>query len=695
MADSQIATGPTLAAAPRRPADDPMTEVLPDRLVEGDAVGDYVIERFLGAGAMGDVYAGRHPVIGKKVAVKVLKRELAADKEASERFVREAKAVNHIDHPNVIDVFNFGQLKGDDGRLFLVMDLVDGKSLRKVLEDGPLELGEALDILDKIADALDAAHARGVIHRDLKPDNVMLSADRSKVFVLDFGIARLFSATQSASGNGTLTGKGSWLGTPGYMAPEQWSAEGASPASDRYALGVMAYELLSGVLPFKAPTLPQMMEQHFRAKVPALSDRGTARRFEHAQTLDPVLARAMAKSPDDRFPSARALVDALRAASQGKKVVAPSSAGKRNLTMPAVAGVSVLGLGVIGMIVIRGGDGDEPDTRERPSASVPAEDGKAKIALEVITRPPDASVMRDGVKIGQTPFKIDVDAAARSTLTITKPGYRAISDSIAFDHPLTITKDLQPILGFEGVWAMPDGKLRGFWRTGTDNIEVYRLESVTGERELWRTCQLIAAPAGRDLVVFTTTAEMTDERAHHGDAGCSNPHGIEYTFDPAEETLAVRVERIETARKDGHCEVVSKRWGPSRMLTRADRGHGDTRITEPPVGVPNKPEVKTDKGNVGDEKLFDGGKRPTKAPPADIKSSLNTGPKPAPKPVSKPAPNQKLQKESDLGPQVPEQKLAPPTKKSKAAEPIQKSETAPEPIPQAQAPLRGDSQAAK
>ena len=145
---------------------------------------------------------------------------------------------------------------------------------------------------------------------------------------------------------------------------------------------------------------------------------------------------------------------------------------------------------------------------------------------------------------------------------------------------------------------------------------------------------------------------------------------------------------------------MSKKWGPSRTLTRADRGHGETRITEPPVGVPDKRNVKDVKTvNVGNDKVFDGGKKPTKVPPPEIKSSLNNAPaKLLPKPVAKPADLGK-QKESDLAPQVPsepQQKLAPPTKKSKAAaEPIQKSETPAKPIPQAQAPLRGDSQAAK
>src|SRR4051794_1459161 len=182
----------------------------PERLAAGATAGDYMIERFLGAGAMGDVYAARHPVIGKRVAIKVLKRALAASPEAAERFVREAQAVNQIDHENVVDIFGFGRLA--DGRHYLAMALIDGVSLRARLAE-PLAVADALDILTAVAAALDAAHARGVVHRDLKPDNVMIGAG-GKVFVLDFGIAKLVSSAEGAEGVMTLTGQGAWLGTP-------------------------------------------------------------------------------------------------------------------------------------------------------------------------------------------------------------------------------------------------------------------------------------------------------------------------------------------------------------------------------------------------------------------------------------------------------------------------------------------------
>ncbi|MCB9572006.1 MAG: serine/threonine protein kinase [Kofleriaceae bacterium] len=275
--DDAIAQGPTLLSG-SDPGATSGTDGDDDRLAAGARAGDYEIERFLGAGAMGDVYAARHPLIGKRAAVKVIKRRLAAAPEAVERFLREARAVNQVGHPRVIDVFAVGRL--DDGRLYLVMDLLDGETLGARLGRGRPSLDETLAILDAVAAALDAAHARGVVHRDLKPDNVFLARGDGPgaapaVFVLDFGIAKLLGdAGAGELAATTLTDRGSWLGTPAYMAPEQWGAEGAGPASDRYALGAMAFELLAGRPPFAATSLPQMMEKHFRAPVPSLA--GTA-----------------------------------------------------------------------------------------------------------------------------------------------------------------------------------------------------------------------------------------------------------------------------------------------------------------------------------------------------------------------------------------------------------------------------------
>jgi serine/threonine protein kinase len=571
MAES-LAHGPTQAATEPRGSGDV------DRLAPGTVIAEYAVEKFLGAGAMGAVYEGRHPVIGKRVAIKVLRRELAATTEGAERFVREARAVNQIDHPNVIDVFGFGTLP--DGRLYLIMDLVDGRSLRRLVQDGPLPVASALDILGAVGEALDAAHARGVVHRDLKPDNVMISSGTPcKVFVLDFGIAKLL--VDGGGAVATLTGQGSWLGTPGYMAPEQWSADGAGPASDRYALGVMAYELLSGKLPFQAPTLPQMMEQHFRAPVPALaSASGT---LVELTAFDPVLSRAMAKDPDRRFSTAGELVAALRDAASGKRA---GGRGKK-LWLPAAAGVAVLAVTLGGVVLMRDDD-SAPTTKPDVAAKITEaerEPAAGFVMIKIDTRPAGAKVMRtdDGPArlLQGTPAKLELRAGKPIAIAIRKPGYLTVKRELNPTANDAIALELQPLTGFDGVWVMPDGKLRELARNG-EHVDVYKRESLTGARELWRKFEF-AETTTDDEVTFTTRAEMTAEGGT-ADPSCRLTHKVAYHYNPASGTLDVQAERIATGKRpDGGCFVKASEPGQRRRLIRADPTT-DTTWTEPPVG---------------------------------------------------------------------------------------------------------------
>lgn len=532
------------------------------RLAPGVKAGDYVVDRFLGAGAMGEVYAGKHPDIGKRVAIKVLKPQLATSAEAAERFKREARVVNQIDHPNVIDVFAFGRL--DDGRLYLVMDLVDGDTLRAAVADGPMEVDRALDVLDQIADALDAAHAKGVVHRDLKPDNVMLAG--AKVFVLDFGIAKLLS-TETSNPATLLTGQGAWIGTPSYMAPEQWSAEGAGPASDRYALGVMAFELLSGKLPFSAATLPQMMEQHFRAPVPALSTRGAA---VARSTFDPVLARAMAKDPTKRFPSAKELVAALRAVAGKERV--PLSPRRM---LPAVMGAGVLGIAVVGVVLAR-------DDGGAPSREAPAANG-GLVQLEVRSIPKHAAVMRGETQFGTTPTTLEVKTGEEIDLTIRKPGFTPEHKKLAATAATrAVDIVLTQINGFEGTWMLPDGQLRAFTRSGDEHVDVFKLASLRGEKEFYRKFHLEDAPAG---VRFAATDTIIDQRAP-AEPSCQVPVRVEYLYDPQADALVVRPESVETAFQDGRCVVHNRELVDAVPLARARTENVEVRTTHAPVGTP-------------------------------------------------------------------------------------------------------------
>ncbi len=564
---SPLAHGPTLTATTPREDD--------ARLAAGAPIGEYVIDRFLGAGATGEVYAGRHPVIGKRVAIKVLRPDLAASPEAAERFIREARAVNQIEHENVVDVFGFGRL--EDGRLYLVMDLVEGKTLRAHLVDGPLELSVALAILEPIATALDAAHARGVVHRDLKPDNIVLTAATPpKVFVLDFGIAKLISTANAnhAIDPATLTGRGTWLGTPGYMAPEQWSADGAGPASDRYALGVIAFELLAGAPPFSAASVPAMMEQHFRAEVPTLAARGAV---GVPAALDPVLQRALAKDPDARFPSARAFVVALRdAAGSGarpaKRVDVPATRSHRPWWL-ALTGVGLLGAGVIVVLA----------TRHDPAPPVAApidEPAPGEGFIEVVSSPPGAAIELAGERRGSTPARLTAKQGATIELAVAKPGYLAARRTLTVERENHVELRLAAVSQFVGRWRLANGELRELARNG-DQVDVFKVSAVRGgPRTFFRHYEFVPAEHG---VAFASDEEIVDPRAPN-DPGCHVRVHVEYRYDPATDVLEQRRDKVTIALAHGNCVVQSRDVEPT-FLTRVD-GATDTVEIPAPVGKP-------------------------------------------------------------------------------------------------------------
>jgi eukaryotic-like serine/threonine-protein kinase len=221
-------------------------------LEAGQQVGEYVIENKIGEGGFGAVYRATHPLIGKVAAVKVLARQYSADPQMLSRFVAEARAVNQIRHRNIIDIFAFGQI--EDGRHFYVMELLDGEPLDRFVEEtGGCSLGAAIPILREVARALDAAHAKGIAHRDLKPENVFLVRDADGTMtpkLLDFGIAKLLGSASQETGHRTRTG--SPIGTPYYMSPEQCRGRDVDHRTDIYSFGCLAYELLTGKVPFDA-----------------------------------------------------------------------------------------------------------------------------------------------------------------------------------------------------------------------------------------------------------------------------------------------------------------------------------------------------------------------------------------------------------------------------------------------------------
>jgi serine/threonine-protein kinase len=276
-----------------------------EELAAGTMVGEYRIQRKLGSGTFGDVYAGEHPLIGKRVAVKILNQRFASDPVMISRFIAEARAVNKIRQRNIIDIFSFGVLPGLE-RHYFVMELLDGLTLGELLDkQRRLPMSTVLPIVRGIAEALDAVHEAGITHRDLKPDNVFLATERDGSYfpkLLDFGIAKLIGDEVAHK-----TGPGMVLGTPRYMSPEQARGRVADHHADIYALGVMIHEMLAGEAPFTGQSSVDVLLKHTAEPPPRLSEMCPDLPAE----LDAPVLHMLEKRPADRPRTAGGAVQAL------------------------------------------------------------------------------------------------------------------------------------------------------------------------------------------------------------------------------------------------------------------------------------------------------------------------------------------------------------------------------------------------
>jgi eukaryotic-like serine/threonine-protein kinase len=272
----------------------------------------YRVDTLLGEGGMGAVYLGEHQLMRKRVAIKVLHPEMMQNTEVVQRFEREAMAGGRIDHPNVAAATDFGRTP--DGSFFLVLEYIEGRSLRAALEAGALPADVAVHVAYQVAQALGKAHGLGIVHRDLKPENVMLverDGDPNFVKVLDFGIAKVpvdevAGQAVAAPGQG-LTRLGVMYGTPEYMAPEQALGQEIDARADLYALGIVLYEMLCGSRPFLSESVVGLVTQHVTAKPPPLAPRVPGL----LPALEAAVLRLLEKSPDQRFAGARELADDL------------------------------------------------------------------------------------------------------------------------------------------------------------------------------------------------------------------------------------------------------------------------------------------------------------------------------------------------------------------------------------------------
>jgi serine/threonine protein kinase len=281
----------------------------------GTTLGKYDIVRRLGKGGMATVYLGRQTSIGRTVAIKVMPQHFMHDDTFMQRFEREVRVIAELQHPRVLPVFDYGQI---EGRPYIVMAYMAGGTLADRIEEGPMTLDEIARLVEQIAEGLDHAHRKGVIHRDFKPSNVLLD-EHGNVYLADFGIAKISEVTVNLTGTGVV-------GTPTYMAPEMAREGAVTPAVDIYALGVTLYQMLTGRVPYEGQTPLSVMMAHATRPIPNVR----AARPDLPEGITAVVERALAKTPEARYATAGELAEALKQAIAGQ-TWAPSIAGDQGV----------------------------------------------------------------------------------------------------------------------------------------------------------------------------------------------------------------------------------------------------------------------------------------------------------------------------------------------------------------------------
>jgi serine/threonine-protein kinase len=446
-------------------------------------LGTVIAERFrivdrLGTGGMGTVYQAEHCFIKKRVALKLLRPEITSNPDALARFQREALAASTIGHENIVAIDDFGKLP-DKQQVYLTMEYLDGEPLNHVIRR-VLPVEQVIDIMLQTCHGLAAAHAKGIIHRDMKPENVFLVDSGTKVKILDFGIAKV---TRGDTQDTNLTKTGAIFGTPNYMAPEQALGKKVDHRTDIYSMGIILYEMLAGVVPFRSDSFLAILTQHVTTEPTPPSEAADDTRTVPLE-LERIAMRAIAKNPDDRFQDmgemVGALIEARRAVVGDKrlpselrlsKIMPPSSES------PTASDMEVVDLGVgnptatagelvapmvgvprrrVGLIVfmslafLLGAGGvsfyflqrspDKPDGP--PSAAQPVPDAPThvkapapepkpeatpepgKVVVFVSSVPSKATILRGGVEVGMTPRPIKVAAGELLELVLKRAGFK-------------------------------------------------------------------------------------------------------------------------------------------------------------------------------------------------------------------------------------------------------------------------------
>jgi serine/threonine-protein kinase len=439
--------------------------------VIGATIGNYRVVAKLGEGGMGAVYLAEHPLIGKKVALKVMRE---GNPDAAERFFNEARAVNAIGHPNIVDILDYGVVGKS---VYLIMELLVGESLAALLaREGPLPVERALPIAVQIADALAACHQKGVIHRDLKPDNVFLLAN-DRVKLLDFGIAKLTSGARRE------TGKGMVIGTPAYMSPEQCEGRRDIDArADIYALGILTYEMVTGAVPFIGDGYGDVLNQHITR--PPLPPSAVRRLIPGP--VEAIVLQALEKRRENRFASMEELGAALRdptGFSERRPRPAPPALPlppppreatppahpttltrsaaelQRGAPPPRVGVVVASALGVLGLLGgatawwLHGNRPPPPVPTVHAAPPAPPPPVPAPVVIPVVlprvnvvvtSEPPGADVLVDGESRGRTPLTLELPRAERDVaLTVKLAGYKDKTRAVHLGRDAEIDIELE------------------------------------------------------------------------------------------------------------------------------------------------------------------------------------------------------------------------------------------------------------
>lgn len=433
----------------------------------GQELGNYVVDSLIGEGGMGAVYASRHRFLGTRVAIKVLHGSYANHPQIAERFFQEAKSSIAIKHPGIIQILDFGQRP--DGALYLVMELLEGRTLAEAITEGKFGEGATARVGAELADALAAAHACGIIHRDLKPDNIFLTGEQVKI--LDFGIAKVIASSTS----GTKTG--SVFGTPLYMAPEQ--AKGSkhvTPRTDVYALGAILFEMLVGAPPFEGEDATVLLSKHLFSPPPRPSLVASV-----SPVMEALILECLAKEPAERPPDMAAVRDRLNgikdavqgsyvptvaprtahsastisdAAAEMAAVLAappPKPASKTNGLRATLGAAILLGMLAVGVAALtlrpsrvnpplstaakttverssKGPESAPPVAAEKTTTalSTPPTAAPEFIEIHLLLVPPDARVELDGIATQINPLRVPSSTVAHR-LVVSAPGHTTVT----------------------------------------------------------------------------------------------------------------------------------------------------------------------------------------------------------------------------------------------------------------------------